>query len=217
MGLMGDIFEMIGLGGISGLDVLFAGAAVVGTVLFVLYFILVLIGGVADGALDAVGFDVDFEADATGFFHLLTIQGILSFIMCFGIFGLAASQAGNGAMLAIIVGVVTGVISMWMISKVFQMMYSLESDGTVKYHEAIGAKGTVYQSILPGEAGKVQVEFTGALRTSTAVASDESIKIDTGKFIKVVGNVGETLVVEPMSAVDASKEVASEREAKSDE
>ncbi|MEC8168347.1 MAG: hypothetical protein VX052_04955, partial [Candidatus Thermoplasmatota archaeon] len=55
------ILEFFGLEGIEGIDVFFAAMAVIGTVLFTIYFLLVLIGGVADGLADAIPFvDVNF-------------------------------------------------------------------------------------------------------------------------------------------------------------
>ena len=44
MGLIGDFLEMVGLGGITGVDVLFAAMAIIGTLLFTIYFLLILIG-----------------------------------------------------------------------------------------------------------------------------------------------------------------------------
>ena len=44
MGLIGDFLDVIGLGGITGVDVLFAAMALMGTFLFIIYFILILIG-----------------------------------------------------------------------------------------------------------------------------------------------------------------------------
>jgi len=85
MGLIGDFLDLLGLGGISGVDYLFAAMAIIGTFLFLVYFALILIGGAADGALGAVGFDVDFDMGAEGVFHMLTLQGLLSFMMMFGI------------------------------------------------------------------------------------------------------------------------------------
>jgi len=95
MGLIGDFLDLLGLGGISGVDYLFAAMAIIGTFLFLVYFALILIGGAADGALGAVGFDVDFDMGAEGVFHMLTLQGLLSFMMMFGIFGLAVTQSGG--------------------------------------------------------------------------------------------------------------------------
>ena len=54
MSLFYDLLDLLGLGGIDGLDIVFAGMAIVGTLLFVIYFGLVLIGGVADGIADAI-------------------------------------------------------------------------------------------------------------------------------------------------------------------
>ena len=186
------ILEFFGLGEISGIDVFFAAMAVIGTVLFMIYFALVLIGGVADGIAEAIPFfDVSFEMDAEGVFHMLTIQGLLSFMMMFGIFGLAVSQGNYGSMPAIVAGTLAGIPSMWVVGKVFQAIAGLETDGTVSHNQAHGAKGTVYRTIRPGQSGQVQVEFQDALRTCEAVAEDETITIATGKFILVTGNIAE--------------------------
>ena len=198
------ILEFFGLGEISGIDVFFAAMAVIGTILFMIYFALVLIGGVADGIAEAIPFfDVSFEMDAEGVFHMLTIQGLLSFMMMFGIFGLAVSQGNYGSMPAIVAGTLAGISSMWVVGKVFQAIAGLETDGTVSHNQAHGAKGTVYRTIRPGQSGQVQVEFQDALRTCEAVAEDETITIDTGKFILVTGNIAEVLVVRPLKVADA--------------
>ena len=204
------ILEYFGLGGITGIDVFFAAMAVIGTILFTIYFALVLLGGVAEGLADAIPFvDASFELDAEGVFHMLTIQGLLSFMMMFGIFGLAVSQGDYGALPAIIAGSIAGIASMWVVGKVFQAIAGLETDGTVVHNQAHGAKGTVYRTIKPGQSGQVQVEFQDALRTCEAVAEDETLTIETGKFILVVGNIAEVLVVRPLKVTDA---MASEEE-----
>ena len=201
------ILEFFGLEGIEGIDVFFAAMAVIGTILFTIYFILVLMGGVAEGLADAIPFlDVSFEMDAEGVFHMLTIQGLLSFMMMFGIFGLAVSQGDYPAGLAIGAGSIAGLSSMWVVGKVFQAIAGLETDGTVVHNQAIGAKGTVYRTIRPGESGQIQVEFQDALRTCEAVAEDESLTIPTGKFVLVVGNIAEILVVKPLKVADAIAE-----------
>ena len=202
-----SILEFFGLQDISGIDVFFAAMAVIGTILFVIYFALVLIGGVADGIADAIPFlDVNFEMDAEGVFHMLTIQGLLSFMMMFGIFGLAVSQGNYGALPAITAGTITGLASMWMVGKVFQAIAGLETDGTVSHNQAHGAKGTVYRTIKPGQSGQIQVEFQDALRTCEAVAEDETLIIETGKFVIVTGSIGEILVVKPLKISDAIAE-----------
>ena len=116
----------------------------------------------------------------------------------FGIFGLSVSQADQNAFVAIIAGTIAGTFSMYIVGKVFQMMASLEKDNTVEHSQAIGARGTVYRTIHPGKTGEVQVEYQGALRTETAVAKDETLKLETGKFIEVVDVITERLIVIPL-------------------
>lgn len=198
MGLFGDFLDLIGLGGITGVDVLFAAMAIVGTFLFIIYFLLILIG-------DFTGGMFDFEMDEDGIFHLFTIQGLLSFIMMFGIFGLSVSQADQNAFIAIIAGTVAGTFSMYIVGKVFQMMASLEKDNTVEHSQAIGARGTVYRTINPGKTGEVQVEYQGALRTESAVAKDETLTLETGKFVEVVDVITERLIVIPLD-INASED-----------
>ena len=206
MSLISNVLDLVGLGGITGIDILFAVMALIGTVLFLIYFILILIGGVADGVLEVAGFDADFDMGAEGIFHMLTIQGILSFIMMFGISGLAVTQSDGGDLLAIAVAVVSGIFSMWIIGKVFQVMKSLEVDGTVKHSLAVGAQGKVYMTFEAGQTGQVQVEFQNAMRTCDAVLEDEKWSLDTGKFVEVVKVIGETLVVKPLSVASVMAE-----------
>ena len=42
------------------------------------------------------------------------------------------------------------------------------------------------------------MEYQGALRTETAVAKDETLKLETGKFIEVVDVITERLIVIPL-------------------
>jgi membrane protein implicated in regulation of membrane protease activity len=206
MSLIGDFLDLLGLGNISGVDYLFAAMAIIGTFLFMIYFLLVLLGGAAEGAFDMVGMDVGVDIGADGIFHMLTIQGLLSFIMMFGIFGLAVSQYGGLPVLAILAGTVAGTISMWLIGKVFQLMQGLESDATVKHSQAVGAQGQVYMTIMPGQTGQVQVEFQSALRTCSAVLEDTNATLETGKFVEVVRTIGETLIVRELDLMDSSTE-----------
>ena len=193
--MLDTILGFFGLEGISGVDVLFAACAIIGTILFLLYFLLVMLTGAADGMLEVAGFD--FEMDAAGVFHMFTLQGLLSFVMMFGIFGLAVSQSGDNthAVLAVLAGTAAGTASMYVVAKVFQAMQSLESDGTVVHNKALGARGTVYRRIDPNKPGQVQVEFQGALRTMSARSDDEAATLETGSLIEVVDTIGEILIV----------------------
>ena len=188
-----SLFELVGLGDVSGIDMLFASSALVGGILFVLYFFLLMIGGIATDIFDGLfGIDVDMGADAS--FKALTFQGIMAFLMFFGLAGLYVTKSGGGPSPAILAGAIAGGASMYFTDKLFELFVNLQQDGTVELSEAIGAKGQVYLRISDEGVGQVTVEVNEAQRTFNA-KSEDGAGIATGDFIEVVDTIGEVLVV----------------------
>ena len=188
-----SLFELVGLGDVSGIDMLFASSALVGGILFVLYFFLLMIGGIATDIFDGLfGIDVDMGADAS--FKALTFQGIMAFLMFFGLAGLYVTKSGGGPSPAILAGAIAGGASMYFTGKLFELFVNLQQDGTVELSEAIGAKGQVYLRIANEGVGQVTVEVNEAQRTFNA-KSEDGAGIATGDFIEVVDTIGEVLVV----------------------
>jgi len=195
MGLLDfDLFDLVGLGDASGLELLFGASALVGGILFVLYFFLLMIGGIATDVFDGLfGIDVDLGADAS--FKALTFQGIMAFMMFFGLAGLYVLKTPNGnASIAVLVGALTGTASMYATGKLFSLFVSLQADGTTETSDAIGSKGQTYLKIPHGGVGQVTIEVNGVQRTYNAKSHDDA-EIDTGDFIEVVGMMGNILVV----------------------
>ena len=188
-----SLFELVGLGDVTGVDMLFAASALVGGILFVLYFFLLMIGGIATDIFDGMfGIDVDMGADAS--FKALTFQGIMAFLMFFGLAGLYVTKSGGGPSPAIIAGAIAGGASMYATGKLFELFVNLQQDGTVDLPEAIGSKGQVYLRIAADGVGQVTVEVNEAQRTYNA-KSEDGAEIGTGDFIEVVDTIGEVLVV----------------------
>jgi|TARA_B110000263_G_scaffold167683_1_gene146042 hypothetical protein len=196
--MMVNLFEMVGLGDVTGLDLLFASAALIGGILFIAWFFLLMVGGLAGGILDGVGIDVDMGADLS--FKAFTFQGIIAFILMFGLVGLALSRSDQGDMMALFAGTVAGGASMWSMGKMFQAFHSVQSSGNMNIENAVGQDGTVYMRIKPGEVGQIQVTIQGALRTLDAIASDASLYIKTGATITVEKIVAGRMVVVPYDA-----------------
>ena len=198
-----NVFGMSGMP--TGLELVFGFCALVGSVLFLLYFALVLIGGVFEGVVEGA-FDIDVDMGSDFTFKAITFQGVVSFVMMFGLVGLAVLDGNRSDTLAILGGTLAGIFSMFTINKLFQLFYSLESDGTVQHGKAIGAKGKVVSRIRPGSPGEVQVTYQQALRTETAVAENEDEELGTGTLIEVVEIIGTTLVVRKVSRNIAEEE-----------
>ncbi len=189
-----NLFELVGLGDATGVELLFAASALVGGVLFVLYFFLLMIGGIATDVFDGLfGIDVDLGADAS--FKALTFQGIMAFLMFFGLAGLYVLKSDGGASMSVLAGTIAGGASMYSTGKLFELFVTLQQDGTTELSEAIGSKGQTYLRIPDdGGVGQVTVEVNGAQRTYNAKSEDDA-GIATGEFIEVVDVIGEVLVV----------------------
>jgi len=70
-----NVFGMAGMP--SGLELVFGFCALIGSVLFLLYFALVLIGGVFEGVVEGI-FDIDIDMGSDFSFKAITFQGVVS-------------------------------------------------------------------------------------------------------------------------------------------
>jgi membrane protein implicated in regulation of membrane protease activity len=201
---------------LSGLELLFACCAVFGTVLFVIRLILMFSGMGGEDAhsadtgdmadVDGGNFDAG-DMDPAGEMHdsdlsfkLLSLQGITAFFMMFGLVGWAVIRQGQyHALVPIAAGTVAGLLTVWVMKKIFQFATALQSSGTMNLNNAIGQEGTVYLTIRPGQSGKVQVSVQDRLSVLEAV-TDGNEEIKTGESIRVVRVTAGKLVVEKRSS-----------------
>lgn len=199
------------LSNMSGLEKIFAVCAVVGGVLFIIRLVLQFMGGDfdVDGAdgldgLDGVdgldGADADFDAeigDTDYSFKLISFQGLTAFFAMFGLVGLAMlKQSGFSPLHSVMGGLAAGVVTVWVMKKIFEMAMTLQSSGNIKLKNAIGAEGTVYLTIHAGDTGKVRINIQNHLKVLNAKC-DSDEEIETGEPVRVVRVMsGSILVVE---------------------
>jgi membrane protein implicated in regulation of membrane protease activity len=168
---------------------------------------LFLLSGIAGGiilvfrlVLMIAGLDhhADVHLDSDVGFQALTIQGISSFLTMFGAVGYVLLHGGAvGTLFAVLGAVGAGVVSMWLIHKIFRGMLRLQSSGTVSLFAAVGSEGTVYLTVSK-DGGRVQINFANRLREFEAVSADGS-SIPTGTAIRVQSVSANTLVVAPLT------------------
>jgi membrane protein implicated in regulation of membrane protease activity len=184
------------MGNFTALEYFFMACAIVGGILFVFRLALFFLGG-GDADLDAdvPGSDGGFD-DSDSSFRFLSVQSLSAFFLMFGLVGLALLREGVQEPISMIAATAAGVFTVWVVSQIFVQMKKLQSDGTLRIHNAVGQEGTVYLTI-PGDAsGQVQVSVQGGLRMFDAVSADHQ-KISTGANIRVIKIVsGKVLVVE---------------------
>ena len=156
--------------------------AVVGSFVFVLRLILMLVGGAGHAGGMDVDVDVDVDAadgdagletggDAHGDLHtggahpdpgqgmkILSIQSVAAFLMGFGWGGLGAYKGSDWSLpMAVLVGIVIGVAMMWFLAMMLKATYKLEASGNISLRDAIGLEGSVYVTIPASQEGYGQV------------------------------------------------------------
>lgn len=195
------------MSGLTWIEIIYWASTIIGGTLFVLRAIMMLIGGGLDHSTVDSALDVDLSgdihtdiegdlADADVSFKLISIQGLTSFFMMFGLVGLALLKANVPVVLTVFGGMIAGLITVAITGLVFSQMKRLQSEGTINIQNTIGAEGSVYLSIPKNGTGQVQVIAQGSLKIFDAVSKNKNV-IATGEKIHVVGVAsGNILIVE---------------------
>lgn len=182
---------------LSGTETVFLVCAAFGALLFLVKFVLQLLGGHGGGdvEIDVGNADV-IHADADASFKLLSLQGLTAFFVMFGLVGFALARgSGTSEAVAFAGAFAAGAATTWLIGKIFSFTMRLQSSGTIDNSRALLEAGTVYLTIPASGVGKVQVAIAGRLREFEAVSSNHE-ELRTGTLVRVLQVNGSTLVVE---------------------
>jgi membrane protein implicated in regulation of membrane protease activity len=184
---------------LNGVELFFLFCAVIGGVFVLIRFVVMMIGldhGI-DGDLGDGAHDFDgHHADSDVGFKLLSLQGITSFLMMFGLVGMALYHESRvGVVFSMTGALAAGLVSVWVIAKMFSLMVRLQSSGTISIESTVGAQGKVYLTIPENGSGRVLINVHNSLREYDAVTQDKR-QLATGVPIRVVWVDGNVLVVE---------------------
>lgn len=190
------------MAGLTWIEIIYWASTIVGGTLFILRVIMMFVGaGAGDDALDTAldsGGDLPagdhVEADVS--FKLMSVQGLTSFFMMFGLVGLSLLKAGLPVFVTVLGGMLAGLVTVGITGLVFTQMKRLQTEGNINIRNTIGTEGNVYLTIPKNGTGQVQIIAQGSLKIFDAVSSSK-IMIATGEKVHVVGVAsGNTLIVE---------------------
>jgi len=157
---------------LTGLPFVYGICALVGGGLFLIVMALMFIG---------IEFDLEMLADGSG--HV-SLHGISGFFTLFGIVGLYLDSQGYGVLVSSAGGIGAGGMMFLAVSRIIMAMRNLESSGNITVDQTVGAKGSVYAEILPGESGAVTIFIDDRERRYDAV-TDDPAGLKTGDLIEV--------------------------------
>ena len=206
---------------------LFMICALVGGTVFVLQFVLAIIGASADdldfahdvphdmphdvphdfsgGLSDAGGHAAAGHGHgSTWMFGVISFRTVVAALTFFGLAGLAVESADTDRhLLALFIAVCAGAAAMYVVHFLMQSLYRLRHDGTAQIHRTIGERGTVYVPIPPNHEGlgKIQIRTQGRIMEYAARTSGPD-RLKTGTTVEVVEIVSPmTVEVEPVDAI----------------
>ncbi len=116
--------------------------------------------------------DTDLPGDAAdGGTGSISVRAVIAFLLGLGWGGFVATQWGLTTLPALFVGILLGLALFSIVAVLMRLIYGMKSDGTLKYPDLIGLRGTVYVTIpASGEpGGQVQVAHPGQLVTIPAI------------------------------------------------
>jgi len=182
---------------LNGFEVFYLLCAIVGGFFVLVRLVMQFVGaGIdTDADLDLDGHHTDSDVG----FKLLSLHSLTSFLMMFGLVGLALYRQSEVGFVTSIVGAsLAGMISVWVIGRLFALFSGLQSSGTLATAQAVGSTGTVYLTIPAGGTGRVTINFQNRLREFDAVVKGGG-ELPTGTPVKVVQVNANVLVVEPLA------------------
>jgi len=187
---------------LNGAQQVFWGISIIFSILFVIQFVLSLVGLDFDGDTD---FDVSTDTDTdSGYsldpsFTLFSVRSIIAFFTFFGWTGVLALNAGVGTMMAAIFASASGFVAMLIVGYMMYIFSKLGESGNIDVNEALFQTGEVYLTIPEGKRGqgKVHINIQGVMKEMDAITEGKNLA--TGSTIRVVEIIdNQLLVVEPV-------------------
>jgi membrane protein implicated in regulation of membrane protease activity len=182
------------------MTLLFTICAVVGGTLFVLQFLLSLLGFGGGHDVDAHGIDMHHaggggHAEGTSWlFGMLSFRAVVSALTAFGLGGLAVNASGAPPIGSLGFAVFCALATMLVVAFMTHSMRKLEDDGTIHIQKAVGRTGTVYITIPAKKSGTGKVTVSVQNRTMEFQAITPNEELSTGTLVVVTAVVGSDTV-----------------------
>lgn len=196
--------------------------AVAGTTVFVLQFLLSLLGLGAEHLDFDLPADLDHDVDmgavdhlhgvgshdpshieghgSTRLFGMISIRTVTAAVAFFGLAGIGMLASGRSVAAALAVALGSGFLAMYVVHYLMRQLVRLRHDGTVRMESMVGETGSVYIPVPGNHAGRGKVQ----LRTphgivECAAVTDGAEELPTGTVVEVVDVLEAAIVqVEPL-------------------
>lgn len=157
---------------------------VVGALGVVLLLVALLLGDVLDGALEGL---------SAGFF---STEALAAFLGALGFGGAIALSATGSTSVAVVIGLVLGVLLGWLAARASRFLHGTGETDTVRTSDMVEKIGNVVSAIPEGGFGVVSISVGGHL---TRLNARSSVAVPAGTQVSVTQVISPTAVqVEPL-------------------
>lgn len=181
---MEDLNLMTMYQGLDTMQQVFWGCAIVASVIFIIQFILTLMG------MDHSDVDVDFDGadtmDYGGSINLFTIKNFIGFLVGFGWAGVCLHDSISNPFVLLFVAILVGCLFVAMFVFIYTQTRRFEKNGAYSIKDCLDKPASVYLRIPAGGQGKgkIQISIDGSVYEIDAITDED--EIPSGRKVKVV-------------------------------
>ena len=169
--------------GMESLQQAFWICALVASAIFVIQFILTIIG------MDHSDMDVDFDGhdtmDLGDGLNLFTVKNFIGLLLGFGWGGVCLYDTITSPTLLILVSILIGLIFVFLFVLIYKQTRKLEADGTFNINDCLGKSASVYLRVPAGGIGKgkIQISINGSVHEILAITDED--EIPSGQMVAI--------------------------------
>ncbi|HEX4125327.1 MAG TPA: hypothetical protein VHY37_11420 [Tepidisphaeraceae bacterium] len=117
---------------------------------------------------------------------IFNLQGVVAGATVFGLAGLAASSAKLSPAADLSIAIASALVMMALVERFFDLLTSMDTDGTVEIGQAVGRPATVYLGIPPNNQGQGKItmslqersmEFSAVTFQDTPLAAGQKVVV----------------------------------------
>lgn len=173
-------------GPLSSTEKVFWSISLIFSVLFLIQFVLSLIGLDFNTDADVDGVHVPSDTGLDTDFTILSVRSIIAFFTFFGWTGVLIIGRGGSIWTVIIFSVLAGIAAMFIVGYMMFQFSKLTEAGNADLKDTLYQTGEVYLSIPANKNGhgKIHIKLQGAIKEFDAVTDGDALP--TGSAVKVV-------------------------------
>ncbi|WP_236975598.1 hypothetical protein [Membranihabitans maritimus] len=186
---------------LNGTEQIFWAMALLFSVVFVLVFIVSLLGFDSDSDIDL---DVDTDIDGNIDFPVFSVKSITAFFTFFSWTGVLLLGEGKSLWQLLPYSIISGLVAMFLVVVLVKQFNKMTEMGNADLLDLIFEKGDVYLSIPPAKQGKGKIHITlnKSLRELNAVT--EGPTIQSGEKVRIIEVLNDnSLLVEKIDTINS--------------